>query len=81
MSVLKFGIGGLAALVLAAAVSTASVTPAASQGSYYGQTATQNRDYSRMQSATQRAFKTEKISVKKKKKRKHKHRHKHKHHH
>jgi hypothetical protein len=48
----------------------ASTTPAASQsGGYFGQRATQDRDYSRMQSATQRAFgKTEEVTIGKKKK-------------
>lgn len=79
MSVLKFGLGSLAAIALATAISTVSVTPASSQGGYFGQRATQDRDYSRMQGATNRAFKNEKITMKKKKKfkkskRKHKHR-------
>jgi hypothetical protein len=84
MAILKFGLGSLPALALAVAISATTVSPAASQsGGYFGQTATQNRDYSRMQSATNRAFRTEKITIKKKKmKHKHrKHKHKHKKHH
>lgn len=77
MSVLKFGLGNLAAIAIAATLSVSSVMPAGAQsGGYFGQSATQSRDYSRMQSATNRAFKSEKISIKKKKKRKHR-----KHHH
>lgn len=50
----------------------ASTTPASSQsGGYFGQRATQDRDYSRMQAATQRAFgKTDKVTMTKKKKKK-----------
>jgi len=79
MTVLKFGLGSLAALTLATAVSVTSVTPASSQGGYFGQRATQDRDYSRMQAATNRAFKTEKITMKKKKKKFKKSKRKHKH--
>jgi hypothetical protein len=77
---------GLLNAIIGAAVLGAVLTPAAvpAQGSYYGQRATQDRDYSRMQSATQRAYgKTTKVTLQKKKKKKkkatpkHKHRHKH----
>lgn len=80
MTILRFGFGSLAALALASAISMSSVTPAVSQGGYFGQRATQDRDYSRMQSATNRAFKSEKITIKKKKK-KNKHKRKHRRHH
>lgn len=64
LGLLTLAVGGL---VLG---TVASTTPASSQsGGYFGQRATQNRDYSRMQSATQRAFgKTEEITMGKKKK-------------
>jgi hypothetical protein len=49
----------------------ASTTPASSQsGGYFGQRATQDRDYSRMQAATQRAFKADEVTMNKKKKKK-----------
>ncbi len=74
---------GLIGLAVGTAIlgTTVSATPASSQGGYYGQRATQDRDYSRMQSATQRAYgKTVKVTLKaKKKKRKAKHKHRHKH--
>jgi hypothetical protein len=59
-------------------------TTASSQSGYYGQRATQDRDYSRMQSATQRAYgaKTDTVTLtkkKKKKSKKHKRKHPHKH--
>jgi hypothetical protein len=60
---LALAVGGL---VFGTVVST---TPASSQGGYFGQRATQDRDYSRMQSATQRAFgKTDEVTIGKKKK-------------
>jgi hypothetical protein len=63
LGLLTLAVGGL---VLG---TVASTTPASSQsGGYFGQRATQDRDYSRMQAATQRAFKTEKITMGKKKK-------------
>lgn len=80
MSILKFGLGSLTALALATAISVSNVTPAVSQSGYFGQRATQDRDYSRMQAATNRAYKSETITMKKKKKMKHKHKRKHRKH-
>lgn len=78
---MKFGLRGLAALALATAISFGAATPGLSQsGGYYGQRATQDRDYSRLHAATNRAYggKTEKVTIGKKKKKKHAHKHKHK---
>ena len=60
---------------------TITTSPAFSQGGYMGQRATQDRDYSRMQAATQRAYgKTTTVTLKAKRKKRHKHK-KPKHHH
>ena len=81
-STLRFA--GLMSLAVGVAVlgTTVTTNTASSQGSYFGQRATQDRDYSRMQSATQRAYgKTSKVTLKAKKKKKHKHKHKRRHKH
>jgi predicted GNAT superfamily acetyltransferase len=63
LGILTLAVGGL---VLG---TVASTTPASSQsGGYFGQRATQDRDYSRMQAQTQRLGKTEKVTMGKKKK-------------
>ncbi len=80
-STLRFA--GLLSLAIGAVVlgTTVTTNTASSQGGYYGQRATQDRDYSRMQSATQRAYgKTSKVTLKaNKKKKKHKHKRRHRH--
>jgi hypothetical protein len=80
----KLRYAGLMGLAVGAAIlgTTVSTKPASSQGGYYGQRATQDRDYSRMQSATQRAYgKTVKVTLKAKKKKRHKAKHKRRHKH
>ena len=77
-------VAGLLSLALGAAVLGTAVTmdTASSQGGYFGQRATQDRDYSRMQSATQRAYgKTNKVTLGTSKKKNKKHRHKRRHRH
>lgn len=63
------GVLGLAlgTFLLGTAVTTGT---ASSQGGYFGQRATQDRDYSRMQGATQRAFRSETVTINKKAKKK-----------
>ena len=83
MIVSKLRFAGFIALALAATVVTPG--PAFSQGGYMGQRATQERDYSRLHAATQRAYggKTDTVTLKAKKKKRHTHKkrkHHHKHH-
>jgi hypothetical protein len=84
---LKLKSVGLMSAAIGIAILGAALIPttASSQGGYYGQRATQDRDYSRMQSATQRAYggKTETVTMgkKKKKKKRVKHKRKHRHNH
>jgi hypothetical protein len=75
----KLRLASLMCLAIGTALlgTTASTTTASSQGGYFGQRATQDRDYSRMQSATQRAYgKTNKVTLKAKKKKRKTMRHK-----
>ena len=48
----------------------ASTTPASSQGSYFGQRATQDRDYARQSAINSRLGKTNEVTMTKKKKKK-----------
>ncbi len=65
----KLLVAGLAAGAFAVAFAM-SASSASAQGGYFGQRATQDRDYSRMSSATSSAFKGQKVTLKKKKARK-----------
>ncbi len=51
------------AATVAAVTYTASAPDASAQGGYFGQRATQDRDYSRMSTATQRAWGTKSAST------------------
>jgi hypothetical protein len=61
---LTLAVGGLALATVA------STTPASSQGGYFGQRATQNRDYARQSQINSRMGKTNEVTMVKKKKKK-----------
>ena len=83
MNVSKLRFARCIGLALGAALAATPLTPgtAFSQGGYMGQRATQDRDYSRLHAATQRAYggKTDTVTLKTKKNKRHTHK-KRKHH-